>query len=264
MSITLRFGFTADGNAADATSVTLRSADGVYGVKREDTDQVVVNALTAMTRVATGDYRYTFEPPAAGLLYSWVAEVVYAGATYHFEQLYQDSATAQARCVTAAQVREHLRITTDQATDAYLNQLIDAATDYAELQTSSTLLPRQHVESYAAGEGVHLIPRGPVISIDSVTDAKNTAVTGYTTRRVGRMLELTTPKVPTYPIAITYTAGYLQPADNVPPSIRHAILMHVGTLFEQRESVATGTTVAPVPHTLDAFYRLNGRNTGVG
>ena len=84
--VTLEFKFRVGGALTNATSVVLSSADGTYGAKRTDTNAVVVADGTAMTNASTGVYRYTFAPPAAGLTYSWVAEVVYNGATYHFEQ----------------------------------------------------------------------------------------------------------------------------------------------------------------------------------
>lgn len=46
------------------------------------------------------------------------------------------------------------------------------------------------------------------------------------------------------PISVTFTAGY-GPASRVPASIKAAILLHVGTLYEHRESIVTGTIVAP-------------------
>lgn len=46
------------------------------------------------------------------------------------------------------------------------------------------------------------------------------------------------------PVQVTFTAGY-GPASRVPGSIKAAILLHVGTLYEHRESVVTGTIVAP-------------------
>lgn len=46
------------------------------------------------------------------------------------------------------------------------------------------------------------------------------------------------------PVQVTFTAGYGTAAD-VPASIKAAILLHIGTLYEHRESIVTGTIVAP-------------------
>lgn len=74
-----------NGTLTDATTVKLSDPTGTYGVKRNDTDAVVVADGTAMTHVGTGQYSYTFDEPAAGLAYTAYVEVVYAGATYHDE-----------------------------------------------------------------------------------------------------------------------------------------------------------------------------------
>ncbi|MFZ5829467.1 MAG: hypothetical protein ACOY3P_05235, partial [Planctomycetota bacterium] len=83
--ITIRRKWLVDGVLTDVTSAVLRDATGTYGVKRDDTDEVVVASGTAMTHVSTGVYEYTFEEPAAGLTYAGWVEFVYAGSTYRFE-----------------------------------------------------------------------------------------------------------------------------------------------------------------------------------
>lgn len=70
------------GVAVAVTSVTLSSYDETYGVKRNDTDGVVVADGTAMTNISTGRYRYEFDDPADDLTYTYVLEIVYAGETY--------------------------------------------------------------------------------------------------------------------------------------------------------------------------------------
>lgn len=73
------------GVPTDPTSVKLSDAAGAYGVKRDDTDAVVVADGTDMTRVSAGVYEYTFTEPDSGLDYTAWVEVVYAGNTYRFE-----------------------------------------------------------------------------------------------------------------------------------------------------------------------------------
>jgi hypothetical protein len=78
--------FRVEGVLTDPTSIVLSDATGTYGVKRNDTNAVVVADGTAMTKVSTGIYSYTFTEPAAGLSYtSWI-EIVYGGATYYVEE----------------------------------------------------------------------------------------------------------------------------------------------------------------------------------
>lgn len=70
------------GEAVAVTSVTLSSYDEAYGVKRNDTDAVVVADGTAMTCISTGRYRYEFDDPADDLTYTYCLEIVYSGETY--------------------------------------------------------------------------------------------------------------------------------------------------------------------------------------
>lgn len=65
------------------TSVILSDSTGTYGIKRNDTDAVVVADNTAMTNVSTGVYSYTFSDPADDLTYTVALEVVYGGETIH-------------------------------------------------------------------------------------------------------------------------------------------------------------------------------------
>ena len=74
--------FEVDDVLTDPTSVKLSDPTGTYGVKRDDTDAVVVADGTAMTNQSTGVYQYSFTEPAAGLEYTAYVEVVYDGATY--------------------------------------------------------------------------------------------------------------------------------------------------------------------------------------
>lgn len=85
-TITFQYKFRVGGELTDATSVLLSDASGTYGAKRLDNDEVVVADGVAMTHVSTGVYETTITTPSPGLTYSWVAEVLYAGATSWLEQ----------------------------------------------------------------------------------------------------------------------------------------------------------------------------------
>jgi len=74
--------FRLDGVLTDMTTVKLSSNDETYGVKRNDTGAVVVADNTAMTKLSTGVYTYTFTDPAADLTYTYTLEIVYGGETY--------------------------------------------------------------------------------------------------------------------------------------------------------------------------------------
>ena len=73
-----------DGVLTDVTSATLSDPTGTYGVKRNDTDAVVVADGTAMTKVSTGTYQSSFTD-VEDVAYTAYVEIVYSGATYHLE-----------------------------------------------------------------------------------------------------------------------------------------------------------------------------------
>ncbi len=85
MSILIRKTWTVDGVLTDAISAELADPTGTFGIKRNDTSEVVVAADTEMTRVSAGAYEYTFSA-AEGVAYTAYVKIVYAGATYCFER----------------------------------------------------------------------------------------------------------------------------------------------------------------------------------
>jgi hypothetical protein len=84
MSRIIRKVFKVDGVPTNVTSALLSDPTGTYGVKRNDTNAVVVADGTAMTAVSTGTYQYELND-VVGVSYTAYVEFVYDGATYHFE-----------------------------------------------------------------------------------------------------------------------------------------------------------------------------------
>lgn len=76
--------FKVDGVPTDVTTARLSDPSGTFGVRRNDTNAVVVPDGTSMTRVSAGVYEYEF-PDVFGVSYKAFVEFVYDGATYHFE-----------------------------------------------------------------------------------------------------------------------------------------------------------------------------------
>lgn len=68
----------------NVTTAKLSDPTGTFGVKRNDTDAVVVADGTNMTNSSTGIYDYSFED-VASVSYTAYVEIVYLGATYHLE-----------------------------------------------------------------------------------------------------------------------------------------------------------------------------------
>lgn len=87
MSITITKSFKPNGVLTDPTGNSMKLSDptGTFGVKRTDTDAVVVADDVSMTRLSTGIYTYTFDEPADSLTYEYWTEFVYAGETHRLE-----------------------------------------------------------------------------------------------------------------------------------------------------------------------------------
>lgn len=161
------------------------------------------------------------------------------------------------RPVTWDEAKKHLRLDVD-TDQAYVESLIDAATDYAEESLSATLMQRERTVVFYAGEQTFALPKGPLVSVTSITDDADNIITDYTVTHVGNSDRLTINASYRFPLTVVYQAG-----SGTAPSIRLAILQHVATLYENRESVSDKAKL-PVPHTLEAFYRLKRRSVPVG
>jgi uncharacterized phiE125 gp8 family phage protein len=156
-------------------------------------------------------------------------------------------------------LRELLRL--DDATggeyaeEAYLNQLLLAASDYAAGYLNRSLITteyrRVYDTSYKDG-GLSpicearkpiMLPYPPVAEVTAVytvdSDGNTTAVTGYYTdfdSEPGR-LYITDSSVYTREIAslkVDYTAGYGDTYSSVPDGIQQGILQHAAYLYEHR------------------------------
>jgi len=76
--------FKVGGVLTNVTSAKLSDPTGTYGIKRDDTEAVVVSDGTAMTNSSTGVYEYTFSA-TAGVAYTAYIEFVYDGDTIYIE-----------------------------------------------------------------------------------------------------------------------------------------------------------------------------------
>jgi uncharacterized phiE125 gp8 family phage protein len=142
----------------------------------------------------------------------------------------------------------------------YLTMLINACMQYAEDEMECSLITQTITATYYAGEPLQL-RRGPVQSIVSVTDGNGVAVTNYTIEHYG-FTDVILPTISIVaPVTVVYVAGYGS-ASNVPAKFQAAILTHVATLYENRESITEKPTFAAV-HSLADFYRNNARKIGV-
>lgn len=159
--------------------------------------------------------------------------------------------------------------------DAFLmNQVIPAATQRGEHQTHRQFIEATWDLKLDWGFPAEIVvPRPPLLLVVSITyvdpagtvqtlaasDYQVSAPTGPRCRR-GRIrpaygLSFPATRLQMDAVTVRFKAGYgTKPAD-VPALLRQGILLDVGTLYEHRESVITGTIVAEIPGTALAIYR---------
>jgi len=272
VSVTLRETFTIDGVLADVTSVKLSDPTATFGVKRNDTGAIIVADGTDMVKVGTGTYEYIFAEPAFNLTYTYWVEWVYGGETYRDEHTKTGTTDLP---VTIARAKEHLRVTHDND-DAYILDLIKAATDLAELFQQRTYIQRQRTHKLAQfpceGNGhwignsmAIVLPYPPLIGVGSIqyvdengavqtlAPAKYQVDTYAEPGKVVPAYEESWPATRDVPNAVTviYTAGY-GTADDAPTEVKQAILLIVGHFYENRINVSdSGLTRIP-----DGAWRL--------
>lgn len=84
---TLVRSWVVDGSPANVTSIVLADPTNAYGVRRTDTNAVVVPAGTAMANTGVGVYSYAFDDPATNLVYQYWEKVTDVdGVVYYFEK----------------------------------------------------------------------------------------------------------------------------------------------------------------------------------
>ena len=170
-----------DGVLTDPTSVFLSDITGTFGVKRNDTDAVVVADGTAMTNTAVGVYRHVFVDPANDLTYTYAIEWTHGGETHHVEGLLLGPTTASAAVdayalCTLANAKTLLGIT-GSADDLLLARLINAVSDSVETYCGRQFLTRAHAARYDGNSQRFLyLPHHPVTAITRVSLGTNAAM----------------------------------------------------------------------------------------
>lgn len=166
--------------------------------------------------------------------------------------------------VTVAEVREHLRIDHTHE-DRWLLAAIRTAREDVEGYTGRALLT-QTLEWSLDGwpeEGALRLPRPPLRSVSwvrwtgtggTVTTVDAAAV--YLVDAVGSPGRIVPRPGVGWPagelagangVVVRYEAGYGGKAGDVPARIRHAVLMMVGHLYENREATLVGGQVVELP-----------------
>lgn len=168
-----------------------------------------------------------------------------------------------------AEARQHLR-EPDVSDDPYILALIAAARQLAEHETGRQLMSATydlHLDDWPTSDNIRL-PRPPVTAVthvkyydeDGVLQTLSTA--GYHVDTVSEPARIVLvdgeswPTLQTRPnaVVVRFVAGYAdafnvpaETATTVPASIRQWMLLHIGTWFEERQSVVAGVSLAVLP-----------------
>lgn len=180
--------------------------------------------------------------------------------------------------VSASEAKSHLRVDTT-ADDTYVGTLITVARQNVESHLRRALISQTwEVVLDAFPAGVIRLPKPPLASVTSIkyTDDEGNESTYSSDNYVvdsdtepGRVVLKSGQTWPAVTLAaangvrVRYVAGYGAAGSNVPQAIRQAILLVIGSLYENREDVlvAQGVSIGVLPFGVVALlapYRIYG------
>lgn len=169
--------------------------------------------------------------------------------------------------ITRLEAKYHCRLITDvtdasvNPDDAYIDSLIVAARMGAEQITGRSLMPQTWELALDEFEDEILLPRAPVVSITTVRYLDESGVLQTLAANQYQLDDYSTPPalVPAYDVVypatrdqrnavlIKYLAGYATAA-LVPQEIKSWMLLCIGTLYENRETVIAGQPLHAMPY----------------
>ena len=180
--------------------------------------------------------------------------------------------------VSTSEAKSHLRVDTT-ADDTYIGTLITVARQNVESHLRRARISKSwEVVLDAFPAGVIRLPKPPLTSVTSIkyTDDEGNESTYSSANYVvdsdtepGRVVLKSGATWPAVTLAaangvrVRYVAGYGAAGSNVPQAIRQAILLVIGSLYENREDVlvAQGVSIGVLPFGVVALlapYRIYG------
>ncbi len=160
--------FKVDGVKANMTSVKLSSYAETYGVKRNDTDAVVVADGTAMTNLSTGVYEYEFTDPANDLTYTYVLEYVYGGETYWIEDTLTGP-TSYSGLATLTDTKVHLGVTTTDD-NALITSILERVTAQIQQDLGRDIISTTYTKERYNGHGLTRLrlKQWPIVQVSDI------------------------------------------------------------------------------------------------
>jgi len=245
---TVRLRFKKGDVLTDATGVVLSDVTATFGVKRDDTDAVVVAAGTAMTRMSTGVYEHTFDDPAGFLdsTYTFVPEVTYGGEIYRFPDTQAGPTSDAGRLIGVTDAKTYLDVTgTDD--DTVIGNMLDAATVALEKAAGRHLVSTA-VTEYLDGQAERRVwlqePAESITSVHvdsdqgwdatSLISADDYAVEGCTLDYISRVWTRGRRNM-----RVIYQAGFA----TVPEDLQHAARVQVAKLYSEWQVAKKGLNV---------------------
>lgn len=160
--------------------------------------------------------------------------------------------------VSLAEAKAHLRVDHDDE-DTLIQAIVDAATEHLDGYDGilgRAIMPQTWAQQYSGFCGDMVLPFGPVQAVTSVAYDAET-FEDYQLLQDGRGYFLRVNDGASWPsasgpVTVTFEAGY----SSVPSPIKAAILLHVGTLYEYRETMVENVKPSPAYDALLAPYRV--------
>lgn len=170
--------------------------------------------------------------------------------------------------VSIEEAKIHLRVDGDDE-NALIGDLIKAARSEVENLCGRQLLTATWVHRLDAfpGTGTILLPVSPMQSITSITytdiggDSQTVATSVYDSDTASAIPRIFLKDGQSWPssqsitnaVIVTFVAGYGDGLADVPEEARRAILLIVGTLYRNRETMITGATVSELRGVLEGL-----------
>jgi len=143
------------------------------------------------------------------------------------------------QALTLAEVKLYLRVD-GTAEDAFITELIDAATEMFECYTRCSLLTQTWQQAYDEYMPCKVaLSRGPVQAINQVRvvaqDGTITIIpnTDYTLNAGNEFLN-TSSEICGHIVQVEYVAGFGGSTTDIPADIKQGLLSHIALMFEER------------------------------